>query len=100
MWWWRRWGPSTSSARMRWRRGWSGGARQWILNQIQMISIELKSNSYSFKFDLIQKRFSQYNFYEIKYGCEGFDVRNNFSYRNFFRFEMDLELKIRENSRV
>jgi hypothetical protein len=25
--------------------------------------------------------------FEIKYGCEGFDERNNFPYRNFPRFE-------------
>jgi hypothetical protein len=33
----------------------------------------------------------------IKYG---FDVRNNFDYGNFLRFETEIELKIREDSRV
>jgi hypothetical protein len=37
---------------------------------------------------------------QIKYGCEGFEVRNNFPYRNFLRFEMDFELKNKEDSRV
>jgi hypothetical protein len=30
---------------------------------------------------------------EIKYCWEGFAGRNNFLYKNFFRFEMDFELK-------
>jgi hypothetical protein len=34
--------------------------------------------------------------FDIKYGCEVFSERNNFLHRNFFRFEMDFELKIRE----
>jgi hypothetical protein len=32
-----------------------------------------------------------------KYGCEVFEERKNFLHRNFFRFEMDLELKIWED---
>jgi hypothetical protein len=31
---------------------------------------------------------------ETKYGYEGFEEGNNFLHRNFFRCEMDLELKI------
>jgi hypothetical protein len=34
--------------------------------------------------------------FEIKYGCEGFEERNNLLHRNFFRFKMDFELKIWE----
>jgi hypothetical protein len=34
--------------------------------------------------------------FEIEYGCQGFDVRNNFSYRNFLIFETGCEPKIRE----
>jgi hypothetical protein len=36
---------------------------------------------------------------QIKYGCEGFDVRNNFPYINFLIFETEFELKIGEDSR-
>jgi hypothetical protein len=36
--------------------------------------------------------------FEIKYGFEGFNERNNFLHRNFFRFEVDFELKFRETS--
>jgi hypothetical protein len=36
--------------------------------------------------------------FEIKYGFKDFDERNNFPYRNFFRFEMDFKIKIREAS--
>jgi hypothetical protein len=28
---------------------------------------------------------------EIKYGCEGFEERNNFLHRNFSGFEMDFK---------
>jgi hypothetical protein len=30
-------------------------------------------------------------FFEIKYGFEGFDERNNFLHRNVFKFEVDVE---------
>jgi hypothetical protein len=29
--------------------------------------------------------------FEIKYGYEGFEERNNFIHRNFYRFELDLK---------
>jgi hypothetical protein len=35
---------------------------------------------------------------QIKYGWKELEIRNNFSYRNFSRFEMKFELKIREAS--
>jgi hypothetical protein len=38
--------------------------------------------------------------FKVKYGFDGFDERNNFPYRNFLRFEMDCELKIKKVSRV
>jgi hypothetical protein len=34
--------------------------------------------------------------FEIKYGCEGFEERNDFLYMNFFISEMDFELKFWE----
>jgi hypothetical protein len=33
---------------------------------------------------------------EIKYGWKDLEIRNNFPCRNFFRFKMEFELKIRE----
>jgi hypothetical protein len=36
---------------------------------------------------------------EVKYSFERFDERNNFSYINFFGFEVNFELKFREPSR-
>jgi hypothetical protein len=33
---------------------------------------------------------------EIKYGWKDIEIRNNFSYRNLSRCEMEFELKIRE----
>jgi hypothetical protein len=34
--------------------------------------------------------------FQIKYGCEGFEVRNNLPYRNFSKFGVEFELKIRK----
>jgi hypothetical protein len=34
---------------------------------------------------------SQAQKFEIKYGCEEFELRNNFPYRSFSRIEMDFE---------
>jgi hypothetical protein len=36
---------------------------------------------------------------EIKYGCEVFEIRSNFPYRNFLILEVDFELKFREAPR-
>jgi hypothetical protein len=38
--------------------------------------------------------------FEIKYGCEGFEERNHFLHQNFFRFELDFELKIWESRSI
>jgi hypothetical protein len=35
----------------------------------------------------------------IKNGFEGFEGRNNFVYRNFFKFEVDFEWNFRKTSR-
>jgi hypothetical protein len=48
----------------------------------------LKFISNNFKFDSIQKGLPGLKNFEIKYGDEGFNERNNFLHRNFFRFEM------------
>jgi hypothetical protein len=37
---------------------------------------------------------------QIKSGCEGFEVRNNFPCWNFSRFRIEFELKFKETSRV
>jgi hypothetical protein len=36
--------------------------------------------------------------FQIKYGLKELEIRNNFPYRNFSRFEMEFELKIGEAS--
>jgi hypothetical protein len=38
--------------------------------------------------------------FQIKYGMEGFEERDNFLHRNFFRFELNFEWKFREASRL
>jgi hypothetical protein len=35
---------------------------------------------------------------QINYGWKEFEIRNNFSYRNFSKFEIEFELKFREVS--
>jgi hypothetical protein len=48
-----------------------------------------------FKLDLIKKYLLKFENFKINYGCEGFDEKNNFPYRNFSRFESEFELKLR-----
>jgi hypothetical protein len=36
---------------------------------------------------------------QIKYGCDGIKIRNNFPYWNFSKFGIEFELKFREGSR-
>jgi uncharacterized protein YdhG (YjbR/CyaY superfamily) len=54
-------------------------------NEIQM---EFKSFP---KFDQSKKDFPELENFEIKYGCEGFEERNNLIHRNIFRFKMDFK---------
>jgi hypothetical protein len=49
----------------------------------------LTFNSNNFKLDSIQKGLSKLKKIEIKYDFEGFEDRNNFLHRNFFRLERD-----------
>jgi hypothetical protein len=67
---------------------------------MRIISNGFKYNSNSFKLDSVQKRSSELKKFEIKYCCKGFEIWNNFPYRNFHRFKKNLELEIREASRV
>jgi hypothetical protein len=52
--------------------------------------------------NLVQRKISLLGFdkFKIKYGYEGFYLRNIFPYRNFSRFEMVFELKIKEASSI
>jgi hypothetical protein len=56
----------------------------------------LKFISNNFKHDSIQKGLPRLENFEVKYGGEGFEQRNNFLHTKFFRFEMYFELKIWE----
>jgi hypothetical protein len=47
-------------------------------------------------FGRLEKYFPLLGKIEIKYGFEALEEGNNFLYRNFIRFRMDLELKFRE----
>jgi hypothetical protein len=59
-----------------------------------MLQFQNHSNFHRSKQDLAELKH-----FEIKYGFEGFYERAIFPYRNFLRFEMDVELKIWESSR-
>jgi hypothetical protein len=65
----------------------------------EIIFFIFDSFSNEFKLILIQKQFSELENFEIKYGCEEFEIRNNFTYRNFPKLEIEFKLKIRENSK-
>jgi hypothetical protein len=49
----------------------------------------LNSNSNPINFDRSKKHLFELQKFEIKYGSEGFEERNNFCQRNFFIFKMD-----------
>jgi hypothetical protein len=50
-------------------------------------------------FDQSKKGLPRVKKIELKYGFEGFEERNDFLHRNFFRFEVDFERTFREASR-
>jgi hypothetical protein len=60
------------------------GGGQSISNLIQTISNLFELHSF-------QAGPSRAKKFEIKYDFEGFDKRNNFSYINFLRIEMDFD---------
>jgi hypothetical protein len=62
------------------------GKEKKKLIQILKMPIQIYANLIHSKSDLslLQK-------FEIKYGCEEFDVSNNFPYRNILRFKMNFE---------
>jgi hypothetical protein len=47
-------------------------------------------------FNQSKKNLPKLKKFEIKYGVEGFDKRNNFPYINFFKSEVYFELKIKD----
>jgi hypothetical protein len=57
-----------------------------------------KLSSNSFKLWLLEIGPPGPQNFETKYGWKVFEIRNNFPYRDFLRFEMDLEPKFREPS--
>jgi hypothetical protein len=50
--------------------------------------------------DSIKQWLPEFKFFQINHGCEGFEVRNNFSYMNFLILEKNFGLKFKEVSRV
>jgi hypothetical protein len=73
-----------------------GRGREWQVGpaviQIKFEIIQIRSNLVRIRINLPKLE----NF-EIKYGFEGFDERNNFIPRNFSKFEMDFKLKFKES---
>jgi hypothetical protein len=63
---------------------------------VQINSKYLNFNSKVPKYDLIESEPSQHENFEIKFGSKVFQIKNNFPYRYFLRFEIDFELKFRE----
>jgi hypothetical protein len=53
------------------------------------------SNGFKYNLNLIRSKMYLLKFkkIEVKYGCEGFDERNNFHYRNFSKFKREIGIK-------
>jgi hypothetical protein len=82
-----------------WRVGACYSATRGLINSKKFKLFNLIQNtSNRFKLDLIQIELS-WTRNEVKYGFEGFEQRNNFLHRSFFRFEMDFKWKIRDAPR-
>jgi hypothetical protein len=64
-----------------------------VLNRIKSISNGFKFAS---NFDRSERCLPLLQKFQIKNVWEEIEIRNNFSYRNFSRFEIEFELKIRE----
>jgi hypothetical protein len=61
------------------------------LNQVYFKQIQICPN-----FDRYKRCVTVLKKLEIKYGWKDLEIRNNFPYRNFSRFEKEFELKFRE----
>jgi hypothetical protein len=64
-----------------------------VLNRIKSISNGFK---FALNFDRSKRCFSLLQKFQIKYIWKELEIRNNLSYRNFSRFEIEFELKFRE----
>jgi hypothetical protein len=67
-----------------------------------IVASPIYSNKISNDIDLIQSKDELVEFKknQIKYGFEGFELRNNFTYWNFSKFRIEFEFKIQGSSRV
>jgi hypothetical protein len=93
---------------MGWHQNW-GGRGDWrvgVLTTVRSsdgLKFDSNSNSNGFKqiqtvskFDRPKRDLPKIKKIEIKYSCEGFEERNIFLHRNFFKFEINFELKFWE----
>jgi hypothetical protein len=95
-------GGGGRSAHVARRRGKQGGPVLWAgTGRLAWAGLKAHSNflfiqNYLNEFELIQSkdRLSVLENFQIKYRIEGFEERNNFTYRNFSRFKMNLKLKL------
>jgi hypothetical protein len=91
-----------------WHQNW-GGRGDWrvgVLTTVRSsdgLKFDSNSNSNGFKqiqtvskFDRPKRDLPKIKKIEIKYSCEGFEERNIFLHRNFFKFEINFELKFWE----
>jgi hypothetical protein len=76
------------------RRHSTGRAGQTVFETFQIDSIQFKliqTNFKLFKLNWSKRDLPRPANFEIKYGFEGFDETDNFSYRNSFKFGVDFE---------
>jgi hypothetical protein len=69
-----------------WARGYSAG-RRGANSKFKWIQIKFKY----FQILTDQNDLTELENFEIKYSFEGFEERNNFLHKDFFRFEMDFK---------
>jgi hypothetical protein len=70
------------------------GRLEWASPKAQCSFLFIQNYSNIFELIRSKERLSVLESFPIKYRIEGFEERNNFTYRNFSRFEIDLELKL------
>jgi hypothetical protein len=83
-----------------WSRGWGCwcvGPSATVMGGSGWLKIRIQTEFKSFSnFDWSKNNLSELKKIEMKYGCEGFEERNNILLRNFSRFKTDFKWKFKE----
>jgi hypothetical protein len=72
------------------------GRLEWASPKAQCSFLFIQNYSNGFELIRSKGRLPLLENFKKKFGIEGFEERNNFSYRNFSQFRINFELKFRE----